>query len=110
MKAYEKGLKGCTTFRPSKHITGVLVREEDKKKDRAKAEGCKGLTALIVRSDVGQKFVDAAIKEGAIDVFPNDRATAEKFLSEVHRVGKPVCNGPVVEARIRHGRPVREFI
>jgi coenzyme F420-reducing hydrogenase beta subunit len=84
--------------------------EEDKKKDRAKAEGCKGLTALIVRSDVGQKFVDAAIKEGAIDVFPDDRATAEKFLTEVHRVGKPVCNGPVVDARIRHGRPVREFI
>lgn len=31
MKAYEKGLKGCTTFRPSEHITGILVRDEDKK-------------------------------------------------------------------------------
>lgn len=32
-KAYELGLKGCTTFRPSEHITGVLTKEENKKKD-----------------------------------------------------------------------------
>lgn len=35
MKAYEKGLKGCTTFRPSEHITGVLSKG-DEKKDSAK--------------------------------------------------------------------------
>lgn len=29
MKAYEKGLKGCTTFRPSQHISGVLVRKDE---------------------------------------------------------------------------------
>ncbi|OGV59124.1 MAG: ribonucleoside-diphosphate reductase, adenosylcobalamin-dependent [Lentisphaerae bacterium GWF2_52_8] len=29
LKAYEKGLKGCTTFRPSDQIKGVLVRKED---------------------------------------------------------------------------------
>ena len=29
--AYEKGLKGCTTFRPSEHIMGVLVKKEEKK-------------------------------------------------------------------------------
>ena len=31
LKAHELGLKGCTTFRPSEHITGVLVekKEED---------------------------------------------------------------------------------
>lgn len=28
--AYEQGCKGCTTFRPSEHITGVLQREEDR--------------------------------------------------------------------------------
>jgi len=28
MKAYELGLKGCTTFRPSQHMSGVLVKEE----------------------------------------------------------------------------------
>ena len=32
MKAYEKGLKGCTTFRPSEFITGVLVKDDKKKK------------------------------------------------------------------------------
>jgi ribonucleoside-diphosphate reductase alpha chain len=31
MYAYEKGLKGCTTFRPSEHIMGVLVKKEEKK-------------------------------------------------------------------------------
>ena len=35
MKAYEKGLKGCTTFRPSEFITGVLVKDEKKKKPEA---------------------------------------------------------------------------
>jgi len=29
--AYEQGCKGCTTFRPSDYITGVLQRDEDKK-------------------------------------------------------------------------------
>ncbi|MDA3799657.1 MAG: adenosylcobalamin-dependent ribonucleoside-diphosphate reductase [Kiritimatiellae bacterium] len=33
IEAYEKGLKGCTTFRPSDYITGVLVKDEDKKKE-----------------------------------------------------------------------------
>jgi ribonucleoside-diphosphate reductase alpha chain len=31
MKAYEKGLKGCTTFRPSEFITGIMVKDEKKK-------------------------------------------------------------------------------
>lgn len=29
MYAYERGLKGCTTFRPNDNLTGVLVRKED---------------------------------------------------------------------------------
>ncbi|OGV39905.1 MAG: ribonucleoside-diphosphate reductase, adenosylcobalamin-dependent [Lentisphaerae bacterium GWF2_45_14] len=37
MKAYDKGLKGCTTFRPSEHITGVLVRDEEQPKKSADA-------------------------------------------------------------------------
>jgi len=32
MYAYERGLKGCTTFRPNENITGVLVRKEDDNK------------------------------------------------------------------------------
>ncbi len=31
MQAYKKGLKGCTTFRPSKYITGILIKKEDEK-------------------------------------------------------------------------------
>lgn len=38
MKAYEKGLKGCTTFRPSEHITGILINKEDEKKKKKKKE------------------------------------------------------------------------
>ena len=30
MQAYDMGLKGCTTFRPSEHISGILVRKEEK--------------------------------------------------------------------------------
>lgn len=29
-KAYDMGLKGCTTFRPSEHITGVLIKDDNK--------------------------------------------------------------------------------
>lgn len=35
--AYEQGCKGCTTFRPSEHITGVLQREEDRAKQQKPA-------------------------------------------------------------------------
>ena len=38
MKAYEKGLKGCTTFRPSDYITGVLVKEDKKKEPEIKVK------------------------------------------------------------------------
>ena len=34
--AHSKGLKGCTTFRPSEHITGVLTKKEDKKEAAVK--------------------------------------------------------------------------
>lgn len=33
MYAYEKGVKGCTTFRPSDHIMGILQRDEDTKEE-----------------------------------------------------------------------------
>ncbi len=38
MQAAEKGLKGCTTFRPSEHIAGVLIKSEDKKIEKSKKE------------------------------------------------------------------------
>jgi ribonucleoside-diphosphate reductase alpha chain len=34
--AHSKGLKGCTTFRPSEHITGVLTKKEDAKEEEPK--------------------------------------------------------------------------
>jgi len=38
--AHSKGLKGCTTFRPSEFITGVLTKKDDgKKKDEIKDIG-----------------------------------------------------------------------
>ncbi len=33
MFAFERGLKGCTTFRPSANLMGVLVKKDDKKQD-----------------------------------------------------------------------------
>ena len=41
--AYESGLKGCTTFRPNEHITGVLVKK--KAKDSPKENGVVELTS-----------------------------------------------------------------
>lgn len=38
MRAYEKGLKGCTTFRPSEHITGILTKKEDTVKKSVKSD------------------------------------------------------------------------
>jgi ribonucleoside-diphosphate reductase alpha chain len=35
--AYQQGLKGCTTFRPSEYITGVLLRQEDRPEAEAEA-------------------------------------------------------------------------
>ena len=32
LMAHEKGLKGCTTFRPSEFISGILTKKEEKKK------------------------------------------------------------------------------
>lgn len=38
MYAHSKGLKGCTTFRPSEHITGVLTKKEDEKDKKAETK------------------------------------------------------------------------
>lgn len=37
MYAYDKGLKGCTTFRPSEKIMGVLIRKEEEKEEEKAA-------------------------------------------------------------------------
>lgn len=37
LKAYELGLKGCTTFRPSEHITGILLKSDEKPEQKKDA-------------------------------------------------------------------------
>jgi ribonucleoside-diphosphate reductase alpha chain len=44
MLAYDKGLKGCTTFRPSANFSGVLVRKDDKKDNAAAADSADDAT------------------------------------------------------------------
>ncbi len=83
--------------------------DEDVKKDERIACARKGATAIVVRSEAGQHFVDAAINAEAVKLYQDTPEEARKFLDAVHDLGKPVCNGPVINARIRRGGPVREY-
>ncbi len=55
MKAYELGLKGCTTFRPSEHFTGVLVANDDKKKKEEEKKKEEPKPATIISRPVPPK-------------------------------------------------------
>ncbi len=55
MKAYELGLKGCTTFRPSEHFTGVLVANDDKKKKEEEKKKEEPKPATIITRPVPPK-------------------------------------------------------
>ena len=68
-----------------------------------------GVSAVIVRSEIGQQFVDAAIEGKAVKLWHDTPEIAQQFLCNIHDVGKPVCNGPVIEARKRRGMPLREY-
>lgn len=83
--------------------------EEDAKKDERIKYAQQGMTAVVVRSDVGQEFVDAARSGGAIHLFDEPEETGRQFVCAVHDLGKPVCNGPVINTRIVRGQPVREY-
>lgn len=66
MLAYEKGLKGCTTFRPSDYISGVLVRDEDKKKkDEPKEE-------IKVEAKVAAALMETDLNRAALDKRPEE--------------------------------------
>ncbi len=84
--------------------------DEDVAKDERIACARNGMTAVVVRSEVGQEFVDAAREGGAIHLFDEPEETARQFLTAIHDVGKPVCNGPVINTRIVRGQPVREYV
>ncbi len=83
--------------------------EADIEKDERIAYAKKGMTAVVVRSEVGQEFVDAARAGGAVRLFDEPEDSARKFLCDIHDLGKPICNGPVINTRIVRGQPVREY-
>ena len=84
--------------------------DEEAAKDERIARARKGMTAVVVRSEIGQAFVDAASEGGAIRLFDEPEDTARQFLCAVHDLGKPVCNGPVINTRLVRGQPVREYV
>ncbi len=101
---------GDTWHHPKLH-PGFLAgyTDADVAADERIAEARKGVSAVVVRSEIGQKFVDAAIKGNAVKMYQDTPKDAAAFLEEIYRVGKIVCNGPVVAARVRRGLPVRTF-
>ncbi|MCX7847251.1 MAG: adenosylcobalamin-dependent ribonucleoside-diphosphate reductase [bacterium] len=52
MYAYERGLKGCTTFRPNERMMGVLVRKEEKKEQGSSGEVSAGESEFIQRRPI----------------------------------------------------------
>ena len=84
--------------------------EEEMAKDERIALAKEGMTVVVVRSETGQKFVDAARAGGAMRLFDESEETARKFLCDVHDLGKPISNGPVINTRIVRGQPLREYV
>jgi len=57
LKAYQKGLKGCTTFRPNEYIAGVLINpEEEKKKKEKEAKEAAAAVPVVVQEQVFVKM------------------------------------------------------
>ena len=83
--------------------------EEDMKRDERIAHARQGMTAVVVRSEVGQKFIDAAVAANAVKLYPETEESTQEFLCAVHDLGKPKCNGPVINARLVRKQPVREY-
>ncbi len=69
MKAFEKGLKGCTTFRPSEHLTGVLIKKEDEK---AKKESPINLGKRPTQLEGTTYKIKTPLSEDALYVTIND--------------------------------------
>ena len=79
------------------------------KRDERIAHARQGMTAVVVRSEVGQKFIDAAVAANAVKLYPETEESTQEFLCAVHDLGKPKCNGPVINARLVRKQPVREY-
>ena len=101
---------GDTWHHPVLHPSFLYEYTEEQKKADPRIEAAlNGVSAVVVRSEIGQQFVDAAIEGKAVKLWKDTPEDAEAFLCEIHNVGKPVCNGPVIEARKRRGMPLREY-
>ncbi len=74
LQAYEAGLKGCTTFRPSEHITGVLVRKEEPKSKapEIKAQDINVITARPQELEGTTYKIKTPLSPDAIYVTIND--------------------------------------
>ncbi len=90
----------------SPHVLDKYSREEMEKDERIRKAKA-GVTAVLTRSGIGQEIFEGAREKGCIRIYPDSKADGRTFLTDIHREGKPVYNGPVVEARKRRGMPVR---
>ncbi len=84
--------------------------EEDMQKDPRKRDAAeKGLSAIIARSEFGEKLLRECRDAGQIRMWENTPEETEKFLTGVASE-KPAWYGPWIEARKHRGMPVREYI
>ncbi len=84
--------------------------EADEAKDERIAPAKRGMTMIVTRNENGEKFLRNAVDCDALKVYQDNEEDARAFLLNVHRLGKPVCNGPVIQSRIVRGQPVREYV
>lgn len=74
--AYEKGLKGCTTFRPSDHIQGVIsIKEEEEKVEEKEVK--KEITTKRPQVLVGHTYKLKSPQHGSLYVTINDKVDDE---------------------------------
>ena len=73
--AYEKGLKGCTTFRPSDHIQGVISVKEEKKEEEKEIK--KEITTKRPDVLVGHTYKLKSPQHGSLYVTINDKVDDE---------------------------------
>jgi len=105
MRAYEKGLKGCTTFRPSEYITGVLVRDENKKKDAEKSNA-------QVQAETG---ISTKCEDSAEVVLPVMEKRPEELSGTTYKIKTPQSADAfyiTINDFVKHGhhRPYELFI
>jgi len=90
-------------------VTQENYTEDELNKDERLKEAIAGVSAIVVRSKLGQEIIDGCAKAGQIKLFPERPGESEIFLNGVTSE-KPTWYGPWIEARRRRGQPVRNYI